>query len=35
MKIAIIKLGAKGDVVRTLSILPDLKKKYPTVSLSL
>ncbi|NCO11507.1 glycosyltransferase family 9 protein [Candidatus Pacearchaeota archaeon] len=29
MKIAIIKLGAKGDVVRTLSILPALKKKYP------
>lgn len=29
MKIAIIKLGALGDVVRTLSILPALKKKYP------
>jgi len=29
MKIAIIKLGAKGDVVRTLSILPALKEKYP------
>lgn len=29
MKIAIIKLGAKGDVVRTLSILPAIKKKYP------
>jgi len=28
-KILIIKLGAKGDVVRTLSILPALKKKYP------
>lgn len=28
MKILIIKLGAKGDVVRTLSILPALKNKY-------
>ncbi|MFH1290727.1 MAG: glycosyltransferase family 9 protein [Nanoarchaeota archaeon] len=29
MKILVIKLGAKGDVVRTLSILPALKNKYP------
>jgi len=29
MKIAIIKLGALGDVVRTLSILPAIKEKYP------
>ncbi len=29
MKICIIKLGAKGDVVRTLCILPALKKKFP------
>jgi heptosyltransferase-2 len=29
MKILIIKLGALGDVVRTLSILPALKEKYP------
>ncbi len=29
MKICIIKLGALGDVVRTLSILPALKEKYP------
>lgn len=29
MKILIIKLGAKGDVVRTLSILPAIKEKYP------
>lgn len=29
MKILIIKLGAKGDVVRTLPILPALKEKYP------
>ena len=28
-KILIIKLGAKGDVIRTLSILPEIKKKYP------
>jgi len=28
MKILIIKLGAKGDVVRSLSILPALKEKY-------
>jgi len=28
-KIVIIKLGALGDVVRTLSILPALKEKYP------
>lgn len=28
-KIMIIKLGAKGDVVRTLSILPAVKDKYP------
>ncbi|MAG02932.1 hypothetical protein CMI42_06345, partial [Candidatus Pacearchaeota archaeon] len=29
MKIAIIKLGAKGDVVRSLSILVGIKEKYP------
>jgi len=29
MKICIIKLGALGDVVRTLSILPAIKEKYP------
>ncbi|MFH1711039.1 MAG: glycosyltransferase family 9 protein, partial [Nanoarchaeota archaeon] len=29
MKIVIIKLGALGDVVRTLSILPAIKEKYP------
>ena len=29
MKIGIIKLGAKGDVVRTLSLLVGLKEKYP------
>ncbi|MBI2057040.1 glycosyltransferase family 9 protein [Candidatus Pacearchaeota archaeon] len=29
MKIAIIKLGALGDVVRTLSVLPAIKEKYP------
>lgn len=29
MEIGIIKLGAKGDVVRTLSILPAIKKKFP------
>lgn len=28
-KIIIIKLGAKGDVVRTLPILPAIKEKYP------
>jgi len=28
-KILIIKLGAKGDVVRTLSVLPAIKQKYP------
>jgi len=28
-KILIIKLGAKGDVIRTLAILPAIKKKYP------
>ncbi len=29
MKIAIVKLGAKGDVVRTLPILIGIKEKYP------
>lgn len=29
MKICVIKLGAKGDVVRTLPILVGIKKKYP------
>jgi heptosyltransferase-2 len=28
-KIIVIKLGAMGDVVRTICILPVLKKKYP------
>src|SRR3989339_2221331 len=28
-RILIIKLDALGDVLRTLSILPSLKKKYP------
>ena len=28
-RILIIKLGALGDVVRTLSILPTLKEKFP------
>lgn len=28
-KILIIKLGAQGDVLRTTSILPAIKKKYP------
>ncbi|MBM3233799.1 glycosyltransferase family 9 protein [Candidatus Pacearchaeota archaeon] len=34
MKILIIKLGAKGDVVRTLCILPALKEKYPDSDIS-
>ena len=29
MKIVIIKLGAKGDVVRTLPLLLGIKEKYP------
>ena len=29
MEILIIKLGAKGDVVRTLSVLPAIKEKFP------
>ncbi len=29
MKILIIKLGAKGDVLRTLSLLPAIKNKFP------
>lgn len=29
MKIGIIKLGALGDVVRTLGIIPAVKKRYP------
>ncbi|OGC36081.1 hypothetical protein A2311_00505 [candidate division WOR-1 bacterium RIFOXYB2_FULL_48_7] len=29
MKILIVKLGAIGDVLRTTSILPGLRKKYP------
>jgi len=29
MSILVIKLGAKGDVVRTLCILPALKEKFP------
>ncbi len=34
MKILIIKLGAKGDVVRTLPILLALKEKYPDSKIS-
>lgn len=34
MNIAIIKLGALGDVVRTLSILPAIKEKYPSSKIS-
>lgn len=33
-KILIIKLGAKGDVVRTLSLLPAIKKKYPSCKIT-
>jgi len=33
LKILIIKLGAKGDVVRTLPILEALKEKYPDSSI--
>lgn len=29
MKVAIIKLGALGDVVRTLPLIPAIKEKYP------
>jgi ADP-heptose:LPS heptosyltransferase len=29
-EIIIIKLGAKGDVVRTMSVLPAIKKKFPS-----
>ncbi len=29
MEIAIIKLGALGDVIRTLSVLPAIKEKFP------
>jgi len=31
MKILVIKLGAKGDVVRTLPVLLGIKEKYPEV----
>ena len=31
MKILVIKLGAKGDVVRTLPVLLGIKEKYPDV----
>lgn len=34
MKIVIIKLGALGDVVRTLSVLPAIKEKYPESEIS-
>jgi ADP-heptose:LPS heptosyltransferase len=34
MKILIIKLGALGDVVRTLPILPAIKEKYPGAEIS-
>ncbi|OGB87787.1 hypothetical protein A3H38_03140 [candidate division WOR-1 bacterium RIFCSPLOWO2_02_FULL_46_20] len=33
MKILIIKTGAVGDVLRTTSILPGLRQKYPSVSI--
>ncbi len=33
MKIVVIQLGAKGTVVRTMSILPALKKKYPNAKI--
>jgi len=29
IKILVIKLGAQGDVIRTLALLPAMKKKYP------
>lgn len=34
MKILVIKLGAAGDVVRTTSILPGLKQRYPGAKVS-
>jgi len=34
LKIMVIKLGALGDVVRTLSILPAIKEKYPGAEIS-
>lgn len=34
MKILIIKLGAKGDIVRTLPILIGIKEKYPKSEIS-
>ncbi len=34
MKILIIKLGAKGDVIRTLPILNGLKEKYPNSNIT-
>ena len=34
MKIAVIKLGAKGDVIRTLPIAEAIKKKYPNSELN-
>jgi len=34
MNILIIKLGAIGDVIRTTSILPGLKEKYPDCKIS-
>lgn len=34
MNIAIIKLGAKGDVIRTLAILPAVHKKYPSARIT-
>jgi len=33
-RILIIKLGAKGDVVRTLSLLPAIKNKFPESEIS-
>ncbi len=35
MKIAVIKLGARGDVLRTLPIIEAIKEKYPAAQLKL
>ena len=34
MQVAIIKIGALGDVVRTTSILPGLRRRFPDMSLT-